>query len=198
VRAAGGALDAERGGHLLQPPAHGAASGEVLHVEHTVPEQPTDQGEEDVQRVRQRLAAGERLGEVGEVVGARESGPGEPPAGEAAAAEPGGEVFRVDAELVQHGEVHPLLAEHGNGGWRVRVKRGIKAPDVELPRDGESAGRARQRDPDLEQLEVVHVTLHQLVALARAAHVPRHVRVVNRAGELGVHAHAGVARQNRR
>lgn len=112
MRAAGGALDAERGGHLLQPPAQGAASGEVLHVEHTVSEQPTDQGEEAVQRVRQRLAAGERLGEVPEVVRAREGGPGEPPAGEAAAAEPGGEVFGVDAELVQHGEVHPLLAEH--------------------------------------------------------------------------------------
>jgi hypothetical protein len=39
--------------------------------------------------------------------------------------------------------------------------RGVEARDVELPRDGEAAVGARHHDPDLEQLEVVHVLLHQ-------------------------------------
>jgi hypothetical protein len=58
------------------------------------------------------------------------------------------------------GKVYPVRMEHGDGDQHLCMVRGVKARDVELPRDGEAAAGARQPDPDLEQLEVVHVLLH--------------------------------------
>jgi hypothetical protein len=59
------------------------------------------------------------------------------------------------------GKVYPVCMEHGDGDQHLCMVRGVEARDVELPRDGEAVAGARQRDPDLEQLEVIHVLLHQ-------------------------------------
>lgn len=201
VRAAGGAVHAERRRDVLQAAADAAAAaaelGEVLHVEHRRPEYLADLRHEPFQGARQRPAAGEHLDEVGEVVGARERRPRQAAAGELGAAERAGEVAVVDAVAAEGGEVDAVRGEHGDRAPRVRVAAGVEAGEVELPRDGAPAGGARQGEAELEQVELVDVALHDGVALPWRAEVARRGDVVHRAGELRVHGHDGVGRQER-